>query len=63
LFLLYYILSSPRKTDLTKVSFTSNADVGVYYWINGATRYPLAGSIDREELLKAAKIIYQQLGY
>ncbi|MCX8231133.1 MAG: hypothetical protein OTJ45_04850 [Alphaproteobacteria bacterium] len=43
--------------------FTSNAVVGAYYWINGFTRYALAGGIDREELLKAAKIIYQQLGY
>ena len=47
----------------TKFSFTSNGGVGVYYWINGPTGYAVAGGVDREVLLAAAKIVYRQLGY
>jgi len=47
----------------TAFSFASTGVVGVYYWINGPTGYAVAGGVDREVLLKAAKIVYRQLGY
>jgi anti-sigma factor RsiW len=47
----------------TEFSFAANGGVGVYYWMNGPTGYAVAGGVDREVLLKAAKIVYHQLGY
>ncbi|MEQ8248642.1 MAG: anti-sigma factor [Alphaproteobacteria bacterium] len=47
----------------TKFTYAAEGSVGVFYWINGPAGYALAGSIEREELLKVAKLVYQQLGY
>jgi len=47
----------------TAFSFASTGVVGVYYWINGPTGYAVAGGVEREVLLKVAKIVYRQLGY
>ena len=47
----------------TAFSFASTGVVGVYYWINRPKEYAVAGGVDREVLLKAAKIVYRQLGY
>jgi len=46
----------------TRFSFADEGGVGVYYWISGQTGYALAASLEREDLLKVAKIVYHQLG-
>ena len=47
----------------TKFTYAAEGNVGVYYWINGPAGYALAGGLEREELLKVAKLVYRQLGY
>ena len=47
----------------TKFTYAAEGNVGVFYWINGPAGYALAGGLEREELLKVAKLVYHQLGY
>lgn len=44
-----------------RFAFASQNGVGVYYWIDGPRGYAIAGSVDREELLRLSKRVYQQI--
>ena len=35
--------------------------VSVFYWIDGRFGYALSGEIEKSELLRIAKVLYQQL--
>lgn len=45
----------------TRFTYAAENGVGVYYWIHGPSGFALAGNVDREELLKVAKLAYKQL--
>jgi anti-sigma factor RsiW len=52
-----------READNTETSFRFSDDQGarVFYWVDGPFGYALAGDIDRDELQKIARGVYQQL--
>jgi len=52
-----------REANNAETSFRFSEDQGarVFYWIDGPFGYALAGDIDREELQKIARGVYQQL--
>ncbi len=41
--------------------FAQEGDVKAFYWINGGTGFVLSGILDRPDLLRVARAIYQQL--
>jgi anti-sigma factor RsiW len=52
-----------REANNAETSFRFSEDQGarVFYWIDGPFGYALAGDIDRDELQKIARGVYQQL--
>jgi len=52
-----------REANNTETSFRFSEDQGarVFYWIDGPFGYALAGDLDRSELQKIARGVYQQL--
>lgn len=45
----------------TAFRFSQNGDTRVFYWVDGPFGYALAGDIDRDELGRLARVVYQQL--
>ncbi len=45
----------------TAFRFTEEGNTRVFYWIDGPCGYALAGDVDREELLRLSRLVYQQL--
>lgn len=45
----------------TAFRFSQEGDTRVFYWIDGPFGYALAGDIDREELSRLSRVVYQQL--
>ncbi|MGE5337552.1 MAG: anti-sigma factor family protein [Gemmatimonadota bacterium] len=45
----------------TAFRFTEEGSTRVFYWIDGPCGYALAGDVDREELLRLSRLVYQQL--
>lgn len=41
--------------------YAEEGEVKAFYWINNGTGYVLSGNLDRPDLLKVAKVVYQQL--
>lgn len=55
------------RTDLSnqkEITFqmARNRDVNVWYWLDGPRGYALSGEIDRRELLKVARVLYEEIG-
>jgi anti-sigma factor RsiW len=52
-----------REANNAETSFRFSEDQGarVFYWIDGPFGYALAGDLDRSELQKIARGVYQQL--
>lgn len=57
---LYIRASGPDHTK-SALRYDRSAGVGVYYWDDGEKRYALAGELQKEPLLKVAKLVYRQL--
>jgi anti-sigma factor RsiW len=45
----------------TAFRFAQEYGVGVFYWLDGRLGYALSGETDRNELLRVADAVYQQL--
>ncbi len=45
----------------TAFRFAQESGVGVFYWLDGRLGYALSGETDRNELLRVADAVYQQL--
>jgi anti-sigma factor RsiW len=45
----------------TAFRFAQENGVGVFYWLDGRLGYALSGETDRNELLRVADAVYQQL--
>ncbi len=56
---LYIRASGPDHTK-SALRYDRAAGVGVYHWDDGEKRYALAGELQREPLLKVAKLVYRQ---
>ncbi len=50
----------PANKD-TAFRFAQEGDTRVFYWIDGPYGCALAGDMDREELLRLSRLVYQQL--
>lgn len=57
---LYVLASGPDHTK-SALRYDRAAGVGVYYWDDGEKGYALAGELQKEPLLKVAKLVYRQL--
>ncbi|MDE2088470.1 MAG: anti-sigma factor [Gammaproteobacteria bacterium] len=56
-----YVQINPRAKTPTAFRYAREDGVSVFYWIDGAMGYALTGQIGKEQLLRAAKSVYQQL--
>jgi len=45
----------------TAFRYAQERGVSVFYWIDGRFGYALSGEVDKSELLRVAKVVYQQL--
>ena len=45
----------------TAFRYTQERGVSVFYWLDGKFGYALSGEVDKAELLRIAKVVYQQL--
>lgn len=57
---LYVRASGPDQTK-SALRYDREAGVGVYYWDDGEKGYALAGELQKDPLLKVAKLVYRQL--
>ncbi|NEV61401.1 hypothetical protein [Thiorhodococcus minor] len=58
--LLYACRNEDAERD-TAFRFAQDKGVSVFYWIEGALTYALAGEVDRMALLGVAESVYQQI--
>lgn len=58
---LFVRINQNHKGD-TGFRFNSQNGINVFYWVDGALGYALSGEIAKDDLWKAADIIYKQLG-
>lgn len=56
-----YVRSNPRE-DETAFRYAHEGRIGIFYWIDGGFGYALAGALDRDALLRVARLAYPQLG-
>ncbi|MCH8184348.1 MAG: anti-sigma factor [Proteobacteria bacterium] len=56
-----YIRASGPDDAKSALRYDRAAGVGVYYWDDGEKGYALAGELQKEPLLKVAKLVYRQL--
>ncbi len=56
-----YVRSGAGNSKETAFRFAQERGVSVFYWIDGKFGYALSGEIDKAELLRVAKVVYQQL--
>lgn len=49
------------KSGDTAFRFAQDGETRVFYWIDGPCGYALAGDIDRDELLRLSRLVYQHL--
>lgn len=56
-----YMRSGAGEGKETAFRYTQERGVSVFYWIDGKFGYALSGDIDKTELLRVAKVVYQQL--
>lgn len=56
-----YVRSGSGENKETAFRYTQERGISVFYWLDGKFGYALSGEIDKAELLRVAKVIYQQL--
>lgn len=56
-----YVKRGARDSKETAFRFAQERGVSVFYWLDGKFGYALSGEIDKAELLRVAKVVYQQL--
>jgi len=55
-------VSSGRSGNLeTAFRYVEEGPVGAFYWIDGAFGYALVGEIEKNDLLRGARLVYNQL--
>jgi anti-sigma factor RsiW len=52
--------SGPRADAPAAFRYERQGELGLFYWVEGATGYALVGALPREQLLALAQAIYQQ---
>lgn len=58
---LYVRSGAGNNSSETAFRFAQERGVSVFYWLDGKFGYALSGEIDKAELLRIAKVVYQQL--
>ena len=56
-----YVSSGRHDNRETAFRYISEGSVGAFYWIDGPFGYALTGEADKGELLRAARLVYEQL--
>ena len=56
-----YMRRGSGSSKETAFRFAEERGVSVFYWLDGKFGYALSGEIDKAELLRVAKVVYQQL--
>lgn len=56
-----YVRSDAAENRETAFRYAQERGVGVFYWVDGRTGYALSGEIEKAELMRVAKLVYQQL--
>lgn len=55
-----YVRNATADNSETAFRFTQERGVSVFYWLDRKFGYALSGEIDKAELLRVAKLVYQQ---
>ena len=56
-----YVRTDIKGTPTTAFRFYEQGPVRVFYWLDGAVGYALSGRVHKDELLRVARVIYQEL--
>ena len=56
-----YVRNGAGDSKETAFRYAQERGVSVFYWVDGKFGYALSGEIDKAELLRVAKVVYQQL--
>lgn len=56
-----YVSTEAVNNEHTAFRFAQEGSVNVFYWIDGKFGYALSASIDKGELARVAKVVYDQL--
>lgn len=56
-----YVRGNPRELE-TAFHYADEGRIGVFYWIDGGYGYALSGALERDALLRVARLAHQQLG-
>ena len=56
-----YVRNGAGDSKETAFRYAQERGVSVFYWIDGRFGYALSGEIEKSELLRIAKVVYQQL--
>lgn len=56
-----YVRTDIKGTPTTAFRFYEQGQVRVFYWIDGPVGYALSGRVQKDELLRVARAIYQEL--
>ena len=56
-----YVRNGAGDSKETAFRYAQERGVSVFYWVDGRFGYALSGEIDKAELLRVAKAVYQQL--
>lgn len=56
-----YVQSDMPAGRETAFRFATERGIGVFYWIDGPAGFAIAGDLDRDDLLKAAKLAHTQV--
>jgi anti-sigma factor RsiW len=56
-----YVRSGSGDNRETAFRYAQERGISVFYWLDGKFGYALSGEIDKAELLRVAKVVYQQL--
>ena len=56
-----YVRNGADDSRETAFRYTQERGVSVFYWVDGRFGYALSGEIDKAELLRVARVVYQQL--
>ena len=56
-----YVSTENTNNEHTAFRFAQEGSVNVFYWIDGQFGYALSASIDKGELARVAKVVYDQL--
>ena len=56
-----YVRSGANDNKDTAFRYTQERGISMFYWLDGKFGYALSGEIDKAELLRVAKVVYQQL--